>query len=187
MSFKEKYLKYKQKYLNLKNQIGGGIIPKTLTYRDFLNKINIHKLNGKIMSFPTSIWPRTIYDLLMIRVSGREIKTFNDFYGCCGDLGYVYYKELYEKLFKEGEPSTISKEFTFEEFKQKIGKLTVNLYTRWESPNPLNIYDLLMLRVAGHQINTYKEFLDLCGNLGEDLFYNELYKMLYPDNPDNKV
>jgi hypothetical protein len=70
MNYKEKYLKYKLKYIELKkNQIGGSIIPKSLEFGSF-SKI--------ITNYGNIYYYDLLFDILQC-IGDKEINSYDDF------------------------------------------------------------------------------------------------------------
>jgi hypothetical protein len=73
-------------------------IPATLSYRDFLDKVGT--LTKPRYSDP-DINYGTLHDEVIARLGDKPINTYSEFLASCGNLGSVFYWDLYSKLYPE--------------------------------------------------------------------------------------
>lgn len=81
-------------------------IPKSLTYTDFLDKVG--KISQTSYSDPPIIY-HNLYTLVIQRLGDKPIKSYSEFLDKCGNLGHLWYWDLYSKLYPENENSKASK------------------------------------------------------------------------------
>lgn len=76
------------------------IIPKDLSYTDFLDKVGfLQKANG----MGKDILYGDLHDLVIERLGGQSIDTYKEFMDKCGNLGNLYYWDLYRKLYPDNK------------------------------------------------------------------------------------
>lgn len=76
------------------------MIPKTLKYTDFLDKVG--KLEKPKYSDP-EINYGDLHDKIIERLGDKPIKNYSEFLDTCGNLGNLFYWDLYKKLYSENE------------------------------------------------------------------------------------
>jgi len=77
-------------------------IPKTLSYKDFLDKVG--KLDKPRYSDP-EISYGDLHDKVIERLGDKSISNYSEFLGMCGNLGHLFYWDLYKKLYPENANS----------------------------------------------------------------------------------
>jgi hypothetical protein len=77
-------------------------IPKTLSYKDFLDKVGF--LNKPRYSDP-DISYGDLHDKVIERLGNKPIANYSEFMSMCGNLGHLFYWDLYKKLYPENANS----------------------------------------------------------------------------------
>lgn len=81
-------------------------IPADLSYPDFLDKVGLIE-KSNFSGPPIYYWD--LYELVIKRLGGQSIKTYREFLDKCGNLGNLFYWDLYVKLYKDNENVKVSK------------------------------------------------------------------------------
>jgi len=81
-------------------------IPSSLTYTEFLDKVG--KIRQTSYRDPPIIY-HNLYTLVIQRLGDKPIKSYSEFLDKCGNLGSLWYWDLYTKLYAENENSKASK------------------------------------------------------------------------------
>lgn len=176
-----------------------SVIPKSLTYDDFLVKMNITLQYSEYYKNSKGIHPYTLYLSIIHLLGDKEISDYHHFrklfiidsskYQCTKPLSNYLYMEIYVNLYcKDNKDIVSNKSIIPKSLKEDdlIKKISI-LPSGYLMFSYYNAYLLIVSYLGGKTINNFTEFcnnLPILNDTTMRIKEKKIYDLLYPQNND---